>query len=651
MKQKHFVLLCVHLICVVPLFSQIVNVGTLHIDPSEVVYFENEYTNKATATHSSKGDLYLNSNFINNGTTTASSGTTYFLSTTNNIQTISGTTANINFYNLEINNSLTGVSVIDNFGLIVENAVTLTNGDLRLVGDAQLIQTHASTNQNSSVSGKLLKDQQGYASCYGYNHWSSPVNSSGTYSLNGGLYDGTDSSLNSFVPQQVLFNSGDPYNGIPSVVDGGGNVITPLTISTTWLYKYSRGGVGEYADWIKIDENSELTPGEGYLMKGTNTLDATQNYVFKGLPNDGEYLFPISSGESSLFGNPYPSALDAHKFINDNLSLFDGTLYFWVEGGSATHNLSDYLGGYATRNLTAGAPPSVASDLISGLGDSGIISSPTQYMAVGQGFFIEATGNGNITFNNSQRVFKTESSSESIHYKAESSKTMVENSFVRIGYEDPEGFHRQLVLGFLPDSPADLNYNPGYDAFMSDAREDELFYIIENDLTKKYVIQGVGAYDNLNEFPLGFIIAEEGVHTIMLDAVENFNDVVYIKDKILGTTHNLSESDFNPSLPIGEYLDRYSIIFQPQEALSVDDFTSTKTHVYYNGEKNIIINNQQNVDIHNVFIYTILGQELIQVRDSLLKDTKITIPFEYKKGLYLVIVKSANGKETFKIIN
>ena len=651
MKQMYFVLLCVHLICTVSLSSQIVNVGMLHIAPSEVVYFENEYTNKATGTHNNEGNLYLNDNFINNGITTAPSGTTYFVSTVNNIQVISGTTEKINFYNLEINNSLTGVSVIDNFGIFVENAVTLTNGDLRLVGGAQLIQTHASTNQNSSVSGKLLKDQKGYSSSYGYNHWSSPVNNGGTYSLNGGLYDGTDATLNSFAPQQVLFNSGDPYNGIPSVLDGSGNVITPLTINTTWLYKYSRGSVGEYADWIKIDENSELTPGEGYLMKGSNTLEAAQNYVFKGIPNDGEYLFPISSGESSLFGNPYPSALDSHQFINDNLSLFDGTLYFWVEGGSTTHNLSDYLGGYATRNLTAGAPPSVASDLISGLGDSNTIMSPTQYMAVGQGFFIEATENGNIIFNNSQRVFKTESSGESVYYKNENSKAMVENSFVRIGYEDPEGFHRQLVLGFLPDSPADLNYNPGYDALMSDVREDELFYIIENDLTKKYVIQGVGAYDELNEFRLGLIIAEEGVHTIMLDTVENFNDIVYIKDNVLGTTYNLSESNFNPNLPIGEYLDRFQVIFQPQEALNVEDFISKKPLVYYNGENSIIINNQHNLDIDNIFIYTVLGQKVVQVKDSLLKENEITIPFEYKKGLYLVVIKSTNGKETFKIIN
>lgn len=68
--------------------------------------------------------------------------------------------------------------------------------------------------------------------------------------------------------------------------------------------------------------------------------------------------------------------------------------------------------------------------------------------------------------------------------KSGSYNNNVLDSFIKIGYEDPNGSHRQLLLGFLPDSPANLNYNPGYDALMSDPREDELFYIIENDITK-----------------------------------------------------------------------------------------------------------------------------------------------------------------------
>ena len=485
-----------------------------------------------------------------------------------------------------------------------------------------------------------MKDQQGISSAYGYNYWSSPVNDLGFFKLQGGLFDGTDADINSFSPQQVLFNSSSPYNGIPSIVDGSNNVTTPLTISKEWLYKYYQP-----SSWSLIDENSLLTPGIGYSMKGTNTVAASQNYVFKGDVNNGTYQVPVTAGENILLGNPYPSSIDSDKFITDNLSLFDGSIYFWVDGGSTSHYLANYLGGYAIRNLTTGTSPSVPSLLISGLGNAGAALAPTQYMAVGQGFFIETTGTGNITFDNSQRIFRTESSGSSNFYRNSS-----ENSIIRIGYEDPEGFHRQLALGFISNSSADEKYNPGYDALMIDNREDELFYIIENDISKKYVIQGVGAYDEQLEFPLGLIISETGTHTIMLDGVENFDFPVYIKDTYLQTMHNLTEGNFNPSLPPGEYLDRFKVVFQ-SETLETNTIIKNQFKVFKNDESSLTINNPNSISLDKLTIVNALGQTLKQTHKKDLNDSIITIPFNYETGLYLVIIESEQGIETHKIIN
>ena len=103
-------------------------------------------------------------------------------------------------------------------------------------------------------------------------------NNSGSFSLNGGLFDGTDANINNFTPQQVLFNSGDPYNGIPAIVDGSGNVTTSLYINNYWLYKYSPN-ISGYAGWESVDEHTLLTPGTGFSMKGTGL--SSQNYVLK----------------------------------------------------------------------------------------------------------------------------------------------------------------------------------------------------------------------------------------------------------------------------------------------------------------------------------------------------------------------------------
>ncbi|MBT8318172.1 MAG: T9SS type A sorting domain-containing protein [Lutibacter sp.] len=618
--------MCFYFISVTAIFSQIVNDGTLQIKPSTIVYFGEQYTNNAT--HNNDGNLHLNGNFINNGLTTSNEGTTSFVSSS--IQNIQGSSNEVNFYNLEINNSSVGVSVVDNFGLFVENTVTLTLGDLRLVNEAQLIQTN---NVSNSGAGKLLRDQQGISTTTGYNYWGSPVNSGGTFSLATGLFDGTDATTNSFSPSAITFTG---------ALDG--STSSPITISNMWLYTFPTTG-----GWNKIDQNSAINPGQGFSMKGTG--GANQNYVFKGTPNNGNYSFTIAAGQNLLIGNPYPSAIDSYQLIDDNISVFD-QISFWVDGGSNSHYTSDYLGGYAVGNKTGGVAASVIA-AIDGLGSaSGVL--PERYIAIGQGFFVEATGGGtSVNFNNAQRVFVTEGSGVSDFYKTTSSKTIEDiNSYIRIGYEDPEGFHRQLLLGFLPNSTADTSYNRGYDALMSGPREDELFYIIDNDLEKKYVIQGVGEFNDDYEFPLGLIIAEEGVHTIMLDALENFDHKVYIKDVVLNTVYDVTDSNFIPNLPAGEYLDRFKLVFKPKEQITeeeLDVFTSIQ--VYYNKNNSVIINKPNDLTVKNVFIYNLLGQQLVKASKSGLDEYQISIPFEFKKGMYLVLVESEEGNKTFKIVN
>lgn len=653
MRNNYFICFCLIFFNFICGYSQIVNEGILQITSTTDVYFENEYINKTTGIHNNNGSLYLNNNFVNDGVTSSTSGTTYFKSSTNPLLSITGTTESVNFYNLEVDITATstkGLLITDQFALNVENSLSLINGDLRLEGESQLIQSHSGMDTNTIASGKILIDQQGYASAYKFNYWSSPINNNGTFSFLGGKFDGTDSNINSFSPQQILFNTGSPYNGLPSVVDGGDNVITPLTINKQWLYKYLQG-TGAYADWVNLDENSALNPGEGYTMKGTNTPFVNQNYVFYGAPNNGEYLLPINTGEQSLLGNPYPSALDAEKFINDNILILDA-LYFWVDGGSASHALTDYLGGYAIRNLTGGTPPSVASPLINGIGDSGSITPPTQFVPVGQGFFVEAYSTGNIVFDNSQRAFKTESTGETIFNRLSNNlEDDVENQYIRIGYEDPEGFHRQLLLGFLPSSIADINYNKGYDAILTEHRDDDLFYVIENDIDKKYAIQGLGAFNDTVELPLGLLITELGTHEIMLDEVENFTHTVYLKDNVLNTTHNLSASNFTVNLPLGDYLDRYSIVFLPGETLSNSSEELANIKIYYDGNHHIVVNNTERKELKAIKVFNVLGQEILSLNTNLNNEIRLLIPFNNSDGIYIVQLETINSKTTQKILN
>jgi len=638
MNLKPTIMFCVLLCACFFANAQIINTGVLKISTNSNVYFEEEYTNTVAGNHVSNGNLYLNNSFINHGATSATAGTTYFKSASNNFLNLSGSAENANFYNLEIDitpEGLKGVSVADEFLVQVENALNLKSGDLRLTGEAQLIQEHSGVDANTINSGKLILDQQGTVSPFQYDYWSSPVNNGGTFSFMGGKFDGTDSSLNPFNPTQIGFTT--DREGLPSSVDGSGNVTTALSISSRWLYKYARES-GAYSEWIRLNSGSILNPGEGYTMKGANASGPEQNYVFYGAPNNGDYTFPITVGQEILLGNPYPSALDATKFITDNDGVLEA-LYFWVDGGSTSHILSDYLGGYSIRNKTGGSIPSIPSPLISGIGTSGTVGIPSQYVPVGKGFFIKSIGSGDIIFNNSQRFFKLEEA-----------RLNVNDKYIRIGYEDPEGFHRQLLLGFMPDSSADLNYNPGYDAIQMMSRDDDMFFIIEEDETKRYAIQGVDGFSEFLEFPIGLVISETGSHHLMLDDVENFEETIYLKDNVLDTTYNLTEADFEINLPAGFYSDRFSIVFQPAETLSTPEVELDKTLVFYNGQNQIVVSNPNNLEITGVEIYNILGQHILSVTKNLTNQNKVLIPFNESTGVYMVVLKTNNAQKSTKIL-
>jgi len=625
--------------------GSVINKGVLKIESGTSFYTLLTFENDLTGSLTNNGDLVLGADYQNKGTTTATIGTTSLIGVSSQRIYFDETSPlhTININNLVINNSSsTGVSVDNNYGLIVQGNLTLTNGDLRLVGESQLVQGSSST-LSAGGSGSLLRDRQAGANMYGYNYFSSPVNNSGTYALNSVVFDGTDASINSFTPQLIQFNSGTPYNGTPSVVDSDGNVTSPLAISDRWLYTYFNGS-GAYSEWIYINPSSLLSPGQGYTMKGTGADSPNQNYVFKGKPNNGNYEFSsILLGNNYLLGNPYPSALDADQFIADNNAI--DAIYIWVDGGSNSHYLSNYLGSYATRNLTGGTTASIPVE-ISGGGNS-TNATPGQYIAVGQGFFVEAVSNDPIVFNNSQRAFVTETAGDSQFYRQTYNKDAEQKSLIRLGYENPEGFHRQLLLGFIPNSPANLNFNNGYDAFMNGLRADDMYFIIDDDFSKQYVIQGVGTYDITNIFPIGVLISEEGTHTIMVDEVENFTDDVYLYDNVLEQTYNISQGEKELNLEPGEYLDRFKIVFQ--NSLGVNDASLQDLKVFYDNNNHIIVNNRWGLEINTLTVYNTLGQELLRKKN--LRGVNNLIPFQHPKALYVIVVETDKGKKSYKIIN
>jgi hypothetical protein len=560
-------------------------------------------------------------------------------------------------------------------------SLTITNyleldGIIDLVGESQLIQTEGSI-LDADSGGYIERDQQGTANSFNYNYWSSSVGPiSGNlatrgngisyanlnYTISGVLKDGSNASL-----YQDLNFSTSPNVGNSSPPPG-----LAKTVSSYWLYKFY-GTSNDYQSWNKINENTPLMAGEGFTMKGTSgsvPILTQQNYVFQGLPNNGDIQLPLnkSSGDvNRLIGNPYPSAISADEFILDNLSLadggnntigtvFNGTLYFWDHFGQEnSHVLGDYVGGYATYNLTGGVPAISNISLINNNGQTGT-KTPGDYIAVNQGFFVSTDGvaGGTIVFKNRQRIFAAEDGSTSTFFKASSKKDKSTTSIsanptprIKLLYSSPLGYNRQIVIG--AKEKATNGFDLGYDAFMADVNKEDMYWTFNEG---KFVIQGVNNFDDSQEFSLGLIVKKAGKAIIKLEGIENIDlgKNIFIKDSSTGGTYQINESPFEIYLEPGTYEERFKLVFQSNSEI-LDNKEVELTNIFsafYNSESSLLnIVLQDAIFSSEGAIFNLVGQKVDSIKAF---TNNISIPIHISTGACIIQLKTDIGIVNKKII-
>ena len=410
------------------------------------------------------------------------------------------------------------------------------------------------------------------------------------------------------------------------------------------------------------------------MQNTSGNISLEQNYTVQGKPNNGQITLPINAGNDYLIGNPYASAIDAQKFIQDNAPTIEGTgnttgtIYFWEHWGGGSHILSEYQGGYATYNL-AGAVPAVAYGTADpDVDQSNLIGTklPGRYIPVGQGFFVVGENTGTIKFNNSQRVFVTEGGSSSVFMRNAASSTIVQSAQDPQNEEEEEGDTRMKIrLAFnsastytrkilvTADSSATTDYDWGYDAELYDNQVDDMYWLINEG---KYVIQGIDEINLETVLPLGVNLGAAGEQVISIDKLENIpNDMdIYLHDMELGVYHNLKEGDYNFNAGQGVYLNRFEIVFKTQDSLSVEEVTAQALNelqvIYDNDVKIITIKNPEQLLIDQVEIFTILGQSVYS-SDEYTANEELQIETKtYSTGAYIVKIETETGSISKKVL-
>ncbi|WP_418602334.1 LamG-like jellyroll fold domain-containing protein [Hwangdonia sp.] len=563
---------------------------------------------------------------------------------------IENTANNKDWSIVKIGSDVSASHTIKTVGLVVDSGYSLTvqsdnlvqnswylelNGTLDLEGDSQLIQTQHSDLVTSAV-GKILRRQEGTSSLYRYNYWASPVGAIGATTLSNNNATTNNTNNSAYTLNTLKDEMGINFSFTSSHHEVG-------KISTYWLYTYINGLT--YWDWAVLDTNTPIEPGVGYTQKGTGNAGLEQQYTFDGKPNNGTILVnvtdkggagsePSVSKTEYLLGNPYPSALDIHKFIDDNAGVIDGTLQLWQQWAGNSHQLRDYEGGYAQVNKTGSirAYQFVGIEGATNGSQDGTLT-PSRYLPVGQGFITEIVGNGNVEFNNSQRVFIKESDADGTYNngssffkngndktknKDASAKNNEQNEFKKIRLElnavSGPATRRELLLGFSNTTTDGFDY--GYEAECTDSNNNDLNLDFEG---KNMNIQAYSDITDDKIVALNFKSSDTNTFEIKMTETEGIDDTqdIYLRDNLTGTYFDLTKNKaYSFTSEQGKFNKRFEIVFQSeQKSLSVEENKHSANFVYYQNNTNTLFAKKLSAPVTRLAVINMKGQTVFEIKN------------------------------------
>lgn len=227
-------------------------------------------------------------------------------------------------------------------------------GVLKLENQAALVQTGTAVNTGD---GTYIVEKAGFsASANNFNVWAAPM------------------------PGQQITEVFDLVNLYDIFVFDAQN--------QQWKYDYGTltpsNNTGQPFQFSNSDlisgANGIMNPGTGYFIPGNAVKPAR---VFEGNSvHNGDISVPVyapgipsgnwTGSDWNLIGNPYPSGLSVSDFINQNTSIITNCIYLY--------NNAD--GSYLSCN-----------------------NSDDSTLTAGQGFWVQASSNGTVEFNNAMREF------------------------------------------------------------------------------------------------------------------------------------------------------------------------------------------------------------------------------------------------------
>jgi len=376
-------------------------------------------------------------------------------------------------------------------------------------------------------------------------------------------------------------------------------ISAPISDATSNIF------LGKYLQMHTESSNvyTDITPTTGNLipMKGFALWgdDGGFTATYAGPLNAGAESFNTTySGAGkgwNLVGNPYPSSID------------------WkASSGWTKTNVNEAI--YVHKDAATWAT------FVGSTGTNG----GTQYIAPGQGFFVQASSNGTLALTNAVRVHNATS-----FFK--SSEEVVPN-LIRLEVSG-NGYKDEAVVRFLQEATAE--FDGDYDAHKLFGDVAEAAQIYSTGSTPL----AINSMPETDMVPVGIKAGVSGTHTI---AATEINDLQYatLEDTKTGIFTKLVDQPYTFDFQAGENELRFKLHFS---MLGVKESKIADAAIYsYHKTAYINLNSQAKGDI---FIYNIAGQ-LVATKLSAKGMNEINLN---NVGNYIVKVVTATTSQVKKI--
>ena len=424
----------------------------------------------------------------------------------------------------------------------------VNDGSILIENEGSLVQLDNNSSIGGSGTFQLNKTSMPLDHFYDYVFWSSPI-ASGNLTLG-----------------DIRPDSWRYYRFDPTIVNNPGQI---------------------YPGWVQLSTSDIAQAGVGYAISAPENHTAgntiSTSFIKGNDPfNNGNISVniykrggPDNIGDSNLLGNPYPSAIDFHRFAYDNPTI-DGSFGLWTKCAGLDANQHHQEEGYTVYTVSGGTGTGTAA--CNGSGSS----TASRYIASTQGFMVTAnTDNSSVTFNNNQRV--SENNDNFIN------KPSGQREVVWIDMTNDEGKFRQIAVGFYLG--ATNSYDRLYDAVNPNVGSGFSLSSLLGD--KKLIIQGLKKHDNYSEKSLALHIennTDQTIH-IHINHLEGFeNTDIFLIDKLDNSTINLKKEDFIKHIKAGSYPDRFKLAFTQSNTTEINNNVSKTDEV-------IISQNEQTIHI------------------------------------------------------